>query len=176
MASVLPEANKNSCTKLGTRKCSDWQPSHPPLNLKGVDNRIKPVTFNTFAFSTTASTPFSLTATFHFANHFQSTIVPTHSIMTTLENSKLVEGNALRNPYCHFGPVTQDAKVRECVVMCTLTLTLQFGKSLIRPNNLMIMYGHGSQQQLLSLESIHKVHTLCILLPTSTIWPHGVFK
>ena len=33
--------------------------------------------------------------------------------------------------------------------MCTLTLTLQFGKSLIRPNMLMIMYGHGSQQQLL---------------------------
>ncbi len=33
--------------------------------------------------------------------------------------------------------------------MCTLTLTLQFGKSLFRPNMLMIMYGHGSQQRLL---------------------------
>ncbi len=31
--------------------------------------------------------------------------------------------------------------------MCTLTLTLQFGKSLIRPNMIMIMYGYGSQRK-----------------------------
>ena len=33
--------------------------------------------------------------------------------------------------------------------MYTLTLMLQFGKSLVRPNMLMIMYLHGSQQRLL---------------------------
>ena len=31
--------------------------------------------------------------------------------------------------------------------MCTLTLTLQFEKSFIRPNMRMIMYGHGRQRQ-----------------------------
>jgi hypothetical protein len=73
-ASYLKMANKDSCTKLCTRKFSDWQPSHTPLNLKGVDNRVKPVTVNTFASGTTASTPCLLAATFHFANHFQCTV------------------------------------------------------------------------------------------------------
>ena len=39
--------------------------------------------------------------------------------------------------------------------MYTLTLTLQFVKSLIRPNILMRMYGHGSQQWFLHVGKGH---------------------
>jgi hypothetical protein len=136
----------------------------------------------------------------------------THSVMTARGDSTPFEGNPLRTPHHHLGPVTQDDKVRECEIISTfaltlpestcaqgrsrsfhwdqgtncqhidkgvhaeyhlltlpghvwtvtqddkvrecevkytLTLTLQFGKSLVRPNMLMIMYGHGSQRQLL---------------------------
>jgi hypothetical protein len=48
----------------------------------------------------------------------------------------------------HEWAVTQDAKVRECEIIYTLTLTLQLGKSLVRPNMLMIMHVHGSHRQL----------------------------
>ncbi len=106
MASSLTMANKDSCTKLCTRKLNDWQPSHLPIKLKGVSNRVKPVTFNTFASNATSPSSFLFAATFHFANHFQSTVISTHSIMTTWEDSKPVEGNTLRTPYHHLGPVT----------------------------------------------------------------------
>jgi len=48
----------------------------------------------------------------------------------------------------HAWTVTQDDKVRECEIIYTLPLTLQFGKSFVRLNMLMIMHGHGSQRQL----------------------------
>ena len=39
-------------------------------------------------------------------------------------------------------------EIVECEIIYTLTLTLQLGKSLVRPNMLMIMHVHGSHRQL----------------------------
>ncbi len=48
----------------------------------------------------------------------------THSVMTARGDSTPFEGNPLRTPHHHLGPVTQDDKVRECEIIYTLTLTL----------------------------------------------------
>jgi hypothetical protein len=67
--------------------------------------------------------------------------------LTDFLSSTAAEHLLLTSPV-HAWTVTQDDKVRECEIIYTLTLTLQFGKSLVRLNMLMIMHGHGSQRRL----------------------------